>query len=142
MPPDPGPLTVACDGAARGNPGPAGIGVQITDASGHVLAEIAEGLGETTNNVAEYTAAIEGLKRAAELGASAVTLRSDSQLLIYQLTGKYRVKTAHLVPLHRAVLALARGFSTIRFEHVPRERNKEADRLANEGVDDWLAHRR
>jgi ribonuclease HI len=116
--------------------------VQITDARGRVLAEIAEGLGEATNNVAEYTAVIEGLKRATDLGASEVHLRSDSQLLIYQLTGKYRVKTAHLVPLHRQVLALAQRFASISFEHVPRERNKEPDRLANEGVDAWLAAHR
>jgi len=104
-----------------------------------VLAEIAEGLGITTNNVAEYTAVIEGLKRAAKLGASRVLLRSDSQLLIYQLTGRYRVKSPHLVGLHREVLAEARRFAKITYEHVPRERNKEADRLANEGVDAWLA---
>jgi ribonuclease HI len=107
-----------------------------------VLAEIAEGLGETTNNVAEYTAAIEGLKRAADLGASRVLLRSDSQLLVYQLTGKYKVKTSHIVPLHREVLKQARRFDQIRYEHVPRERNREADRLANAGVDAWLAARR
>ena len=142
LPADPGVLTVSCDGAARGNPGPAGIGVQITDVHGNVLGEIAEGLGETTNNVAEYTAAIEGLKRAAELGASEVLLRSDSQLLINQITGRYRVKTAHLVPLHREVLAQSKRFERVRFEHVPRERNTEADRLANEGVDAWLAARR
>jgi len=104
-----------------------------------VVAEIAEGLGETTNNVAEYTAAIRGLERARELGATDVLLRSDSQLLINQLTGVYKVKTAHLQPLHRRVRALAVGFEKIRFEHVPRERNTEADRLANEGVDAWLA---
>jgi ribonuclease HI len=141
LPADPGLLTVACDGAARGNPGPAGIGVQITGPDGEVLAEIAQGLGRTTNNVAEYTAVIEGLKRAAELGATQVLVRSDSQLLIKQLIGAYRVKAAHLVPLHREVLAQARRFGSIRFEHVPRERNAEADRLANEGVDAWLAGR-
>jgi ribonuclease HI len=130
---------VSCDGAARGNPGPAGIGVQITNQKGEVLAEIAEGLGTTTNNVAEYTAVIEGLKRAVELGASEVRLRSDSQLLVFQLTGKYRVKSPHLVGLHREVLSEAKRFAKITFEHVPRERNKEPDRLANEGVDTWLA---
>lgn len=103
-----------------------------------MLAEIAEGLGITTNNVAEYTAVIEGLKRAAELGAAEVLLRSDSQLLIFQITGKYRVRSAHLVDLHRQVLAQAKRFKKIRYEHVPRERNKEADRLANLGVDTWL----
>jgi ribonuclease HI len=134
-------VIVSCDGASRGNPGPAGIGVQITDADGTVLAEIAEGLGETTNNVAEYTAAIEGLKRALELGGADVLLRSDSQLLINQLTGRYRVKTAHIVPLHQEVLALASKFDRIRFEHVRRERNTEPDRLANEGVDRMLRER-
>jgi len=116
--------------------------VQITDPSGAVVAEIAEGLGETTNNVAEYTAAIEGLKKAHELGATRVLLRSDSQLLINQLTGRYRVKTQHLVPLHRQVRELAGGFDDITYEHVRRERNTEPDRLANEGVDAWLAARR
>jgi ribonuclease HI len=141
LPADPGLLTVSCDGAARGNPGPAGIGVQITDPDGVVVAEIAEGLGETTNNVAEYTAAIEGLKRARELGATRVHLRSDSLLLINQLTGRYRVKTPHLQPLHRQLRELARGFADVAYEHVRRERNTEADRLANIGVDSWLAAR-
>ena len=134
-------MIVACDGASRGNPGPAGAGAQITDASGVVLAEVAEGLGEATNNVAEYTAVIRGLERAHELGASEVLLRSDSQLLINQLTGRYRVKTPHLQPLPRRVRELAAGFDSSEFEHVRRERNAEADRLANQGVDDWLAAR-
>lgn len=131
-------MIVACDGASRGNPGPAGAGAQITDDDGVVLAEIAEGLGETTNNVAEYTAVIRGLERARELGATQVLLRSDSQLLINQLTGRYRVRTPHLQPLHDRVRAIASGFESIRYEHIPRERNIEADRLANEGVDAWL----
>ena len=132
-------LVVWCDGAARGNPGPAGAGVQLTTLQGTVVAEIAEGLGETTNNVAEYTAAIRGLERAAELGATDVTVRSDSLLLVSQLTGKFRVRTAHLVPLYERARELTREFRTVRFEHVPREQNGEADRLANEGVDAWLA---
>ena len=132
-------LIVWCDGAARGNPGPAGAGVQITTADGEVVAEIAAGLGETTNNVAEYTAAIRGLERAGELGATDVLLRSDSQLLINQLTGRYRVKSPHLQPLYRRLRELVGAFERVRFEHVPRERNGEADRLANEGVDSWLA---
>jgi ribonuclease HI len=138
---DPGRVTVACDGASRGNPGPSGAGAQITDAHGTVLAEVAEGLGEATNNVAEYTAVIRGLERAHEIGATDVLLRSDSQLLINQLTGRYRVKTPHLQPLHRRVRELAAGFDAVEFEHVRRERNTEADRLANEGVDGWLAAR-
>ena len=134
-------MTVACDGASRGNPGPAGAGAYITGPDGAVLAEVAEGLGETTNNVAEYTAVIRGLERALELGATDVLLRSDSQLLINQLTGRYRVKTPHLQPLHRRVRELGARFETIEYEHVRRERNTEADRLANLGVDEYLAAR-
>jgi ribonuclease HI len=85
---------------------------------------------------------IEGLTRADELGAGTVTLRSDSLLLINQLIGRYRVKTAHLEPLHRRARAIAAGFDRVSFEHVRRERNQEADRLANEGVDRWLAGER
>jgi ribonuclease HI len=132
-------LIVSCDGAARGNPGPAGAGSQLTTPDGEVVAEIAQGLGEATNNVAEYRAVIMGLDRARELGATDVVLRSDSQLLINQITGVYKVRTEHLLPLHRRVLQLAAGFERIRFEHVPRARNAEADRLANLGVDTWLA---
>ncbi|HEX7247639.1 MAG TPA: ribonuclease HI family protein [Actinomycetota bacterium] len=134
-------MIVACDGASRGNPGPAGAGAQLVAADGTVLSEVAEGLGETTNNVAEYTAVIRGLERAHELGVRAVLLRSDSQLLINQLTGVYRVKTPHLQPLHRRVREIASRFDSIEYEHVRRERNTEADRLANEAVDAWLAAR-
>lgn len=133
---------MSCDGAARGNPGPAGIGVVVATPAGDVLATIAEGLGETTNNVAEYTAAREGLRRAAELGASRVHLRSDSQLLVEQLSGRYKVKASHLRPLYADVMAELARFDAVHLEHVPRERNREADRLANQGVDDWLATRR
>ena len=142
LPPDPGHLIVSCDGASRGNPGPAGIGAQVTDESGAILGEIAQGIGETTNNVAEYTAVIEGLSLAQELGAKTVTLRSDSQLLINQLTGRYRVKSEHLQPLHRRARSLGAGFERITFEHVPREQNSAADALANLGVDRWLAGER
>lgn len=135
LPADPGLLTISCDGAARGNPGPAGIGVQITDEEGKVVAEIAEWIGETTNNVAEYTAAVEGLRRAAVLGARRVHLRSDSQLLIQQLSGRYKVKASHLRPMYQEIMGLLSGFDRVRLEHVPREQNREADRLANVGVD-------
>ena len=132
-------MIVWTDGASRGNPGPAGIGVQITDPDGEVLAEIAEGLGVATNNVAEYTAAIRGLERAAELGASDVLLRSDSRLLVEQLAGRFKVKNPRLQQLHARARMLAAGLPRVRYEHVARERNTEADRLANLGVDDWLA---
>ena len=132
-------MIVACDGASRGNPGPAGIGVVITDAGGAVVAEIAEGLGVETNNVAEYTAAIRGLERARDLGAANVLLRSDSRLLVEQLAGRFKVRNANLRRLHARASSLAAGFEGVRFEHVPRERNAHADRLANRGVDEWLA---
>jgi ribonuclease HI len=132
-------VIVACDGAARGNPGPAGIGVRITDTNENVLSEIAEGIGVVTNNVAEYTAAIRGLERAVELRATDVLLRSDSRLLIEQLSGRYRVKNPTLQRLHSKARSVVAGFRTVAYEHVPRELNKEADRLANLGVDEWLA---
>ena len=132
-------MIVACDGAARGNPGPAGFGVHITDGHGETIAEIAEGIGVATNNVAEYRAAIAGLARARELGATEVLLRSDSRLLIEQLAGRFRVRNAGLKPLHAEARALMLAFDRVDLEHVPRERNREADRLANVGVDRWLA---
>jgi probable phosphoglycerate mutase len=134
-------LILWCDGAARGNPGPAGLGVLVTDVDGEPIAEIAEGIGEATNNVAEYSAAIRGLERARDLGAEEVLLRSDSRLLIEQLSGRFRVKNPRLRQLHARASVLAAGFASIRFEHVPRERNTAADRLANLGVDAWLAER-
>jgi ribonuclease HI len=132
-------LVVWCDGAARGNPGPAGAGALLTTADGERVAEIAQGLGIATNNVAEYTAAILGLERAAALGATSVTLRSDSLLLVNQLEGRWKVRTPHLRPLHARARGLAASFDVIRVEHVPREENAEADRLANLGADDWRA---
>jgi ribonuclease HI len=132
-------VIVHCDGASRGNPGPAGIGVQITDDDDVVLAEIAEGLGVATNNQAEYTAALEGLKRALELGATRVVMRSDSRLLVEQLSGRFRVKNPTLQRLHKQVRDVAARFERVEYQHVPRERNTEADRLANAGVDAWLA---
>ena len=134
-------VIVVCDGASRGNPGPSGIGAAVLTPQGEVLAEVAEGLGETTNNVAEYTAALEGLRRAAELGAEEVDLRSDSRLLVEQLAGRFRVKATHLKPLHAAVVAEVARFRRVTFTHVPREENVHADRLANLGVDSWLAAR-
>ena len=134
-------VVVVCDGAARGNPGPAGIGAAVLTPDGEVLVEVAEGIGETTNNVAEYTAALEGLRAAAELGADEVELRSDSRLLVEQLAGRFRVRASHLRPLHASVLAEVGRFRRVVFRHVPREENVLADGLANAGVDAWLASR-
>jgi len=113
--------------------------VEITDEDGEVVAEVAEGIGVATNNVAEYTAAIRGLERARELGATRVLLRSDSRLLIEQLAGRWKVKNPTLQRLHQEARSLIREFEQVRFEHVRRERNVEADALANRGVDEWLA---
>lgn len=132
-------MIVACDGAARGNPGPAGIGVLVTGEDGRTIGEVAEGIGVATNNVAEYRAAIEGLKLAAEAGASSVLLRSDSRLMVEQLSGRFRVKNPTLQVLHAEARKLLAGFGEVQIEHVPRELNKAADRLANIGVDAWLA---
>ncbi len=111
----------------------------ITTPRGRVVDRIARGIGIATNNVAEYTAALEGLRRAKELGATDVLLRSDSKLLIEQLSGRFRVKNPTLQRLHTEVRATAKAFAHVSYEHVPREQNKEADRLANQGVDEWLS---
>ena len=128
-----------CDGGARGNPGPAGIGVTIRSPRSKVLAEISEAIGHATNNVAEYTAVKRALERAAELGATDLLVRSDSKLLIEQLKGNYRVKNPTLQRLHAEVRALAKRFGKIAYEHVPRERNRRADQLVNLAIDAWLA---
>jgi ribonuclease HI len=128
-------VVVHSDGGARGNPGPAGIGVVVTDAAGRVLAEIAEGIGHATNNVAEYRAVIAGLERARELGAARVRVRADSLLVVSQLAGAWKVKEAGLRPLWARARELASGFEQVTFEHVRRERNRAADALANRAMD-------
>lgn len=128
-----------CDGGARGNPGPAGIGVTIRSSRGDVLAEISEAIGHATNNVAEYTAALRALQRSSELGADEVDVVSDSKLLVEQLSGRYRVKNPTLQRLHAEVRGAARPFKTVSYRHVPRERNRRADELVNQAIDAWLA---
>ena len=123
------------DGACRGNPGPASVGGVIMSAQGSILREISERLGETTNNVAEYTALIRALEEAQALGARRVEAFSDSQLLVRQMEGRYRVKHPGLKPLHARATALAECFERFVFTHVPREENAQADRLANEALD-------
>lgn len=108
---------------------------------GQVIQELGEGIGVATNNVAEYSAAIAGLQLASKHGAREVHLRSDSRLLIEQLAGRFKVKNPTLIRLHEAARDLIKRFDTVTFEHIPREQNTEPDRLANEGVDAWLAER-
>jgi ribonuclease HI len=129
---------VSVDGAARGNPGPAGIGVAVADEDGRLVAELGEGIGHATNNQAEYRAAIVGLRLAAESGARVVLLRSDSRLLVEQLAGRFRVKDPTLRRLHQEASSLMAAFDDVTLEHVPREGNADADRLANRGIDEWL----
>ena len=128
-------LHVWTDGGARGNPGPAGIGAVVTRPDGTVLAEVAEGIGWATNNVAEYRAVIAGLERAKALGARRVRVRADSLLLVQQLRGVWKVKNAGLQPLRDEALRLVGGFDRVVFEHVPRGRNRAADALANQAMD-------
>jgi ribonuclease HI len=122
------------DGGARGNPGPAGYGVHIQRDDGTVI-ELKQSLGIATNNVAEYNALLAALRWAAQHAMKALHVRSDSELLVKQLTGVYRVKNPGLQPLHDEARALMRGVGRVTFEHVRREFNKEADRLANEAID-------
>ena len=128
-------LLIHTDGAARGNPGPAGAGAILRDADGRVVGEIAQGLGRATNNVAEWTAVRLALEEARRLGATHVDLRMDSELVARQITGIYRVKHPDLKPLHGAVMELLRGFDGYTVGHVPRALNKDADRLSNVAID-------
>lgn len=123
------------DGAARGNPGPAGCGAILKTPEGEVLAAESRYLGHTTNNVAEYKALLLGLERALALGVRRIEVRADSELLIKQLLGVYRVKNEGLKPLHTEAKALLARFDSFVLTHVRRELNAEADELANAGVD-------
>jgi len=128
-------VVIYTDGASRGNPGKAGIGAVIFNSNNEVLREIAEYIGESTNNVAEYKAVIAGLKAGLSLGAKNVRLKADSQLLIRQIQGVYKVKNAGLKPLYKEVLDLLSQYDSYQVEHVPREENSLADKLANDGID-------
>jgi len=118
------------DGASLGNPGPAGAGVYIVDESGREILRCSRRLGVGTNNVAEYSALIEALKQAHRLGAKSLEIRSDSQLLVRQMTGEYRVKNPGLARLFLEAQRLLEKFDEVRFVHIPRNLNKVADRLA------------
>jgi len=128
-------ITAFVDGGARGNPGPAGYGAWIVDAGGTTLAELHGALGTTTNNVAEYQGLIAALTWVAERGDRAVHIKADSLLLVQQMKGAYRVKHPNLIPLHRQATKIAASIGTVTFEHIPREQNKDADRLSNIGMD-------
>ncbi len=128
-------VQVYCDGAARGNPGSAGIGIVIKR-DGKNISEIADYLGHATNNIAEYTACLRGITEALILGASEIDLFADSELLIKQINGEYKVKNEGLQPLHSQIMSLTKRLKHFKATHIPREKNKEADKLSNVGIDE------
>lgn len=125
-----------CDGASRGNPGPASIGFVLYDPSGEPIVELGGFIGHATNNVAEYRALVAGLETARSRDVTDLEIRLDSLLLVRQVTGEYRVKAAHLKPYHRDVTRLLKEFDRVSISHVPREQNRVADALANEALDE------
>jgi ribonuclease HI len=128
-------LTVNVDGGARGNPGPAAIGAIVRDGEGEVLEERGERIGRATNNVAEYRALLLGIELAAARGASELELVGDSELIVRQVEGKYKVKDATMKELHAEVTAALRPFDNWSIRHVRRESNADADRLVNQALD-------
>jgi ribonuclease HI len=134
----PARVSASIDGCARGNPGHAGCGLVIKDGEGRVLVKKARYIGIATNNVAEYTALIDGLREAIELGAQEVTVLTDSELVARQMAGEYKVKDVKLKELFAEAQRLSRSFSSAKFLHVERKNNKDADSLANDAVDSFL----
>ena len=132
-------VSVFSDGAARGNPGPAGAGAVVLDGRGRVVARVGKFLGRQTNNVAEYQGVLIGLRRALQLGAREVDVRADSQLMIRQLDGSYKVKNAGLLPLFKEAKELLRKFDKVTLRHVPREDNGLADEMSNRAIDEELS---
>ena len=128
-------LIIFTDGAARGNPGPAAIGCVIQDEKGDTVARISRCLGATTNNQAEYRAVIAALEKAVSLGARQVVLYSDSELVVKQINGQYKIKNAGLRPLYSEVVSLIGKLDNFKAAYIPRERNSEADALANKALD-------
>jgi len=133
-----GRLRVYSDGAARGNPGPAGAGAVLVDDSGNVVAELGRYLGDQTNNVAEYQGLLLGLRRALDLGAREIEVLADSQLVIRQLAGVYRVRNAGLRPLFDEAKKLLGRFHHVELRHIPREMNGAADEMSNRAIDENL----
>ena len=135
-----GSATANIDGGSRGNPGPAGYGVRIEREDGAIV-ELKESLANATNNVAEYRGLIAALAWAAQHGLERLHVRSDSELLVKQMRGEYRVKNPGLQSLYEQARSLTRQIGRVTFEHVRREFNKDADRLANEAMDEAAAGR-
>ena len=139
--PEPKPAAAAAyriniDGGSRGNPGPAAYGVLIRDANGAVVAKLKKYIGRFTNNVAEYYGLIAAMDYAQSHGVRAIRIESDSELLVKQMRGLYRVKSADLQPLYERAQKMSKAFDSFRIDHVYREQNREADALANEALDE------
>jgi ribonuclease HI len=131
-------LSIYTDGGARGNPGPAGIGVVILDEKNQMVCQHKEYIGEATNNIAEYKALILGLKESQKLGAGEVVVHMDSELVVKQMKGENKIKEPTLQRLASEVFGLVNFFSSVAFVHVRRELNKKADKLVNEAIDKAL----
>lgn len=123
------------DGGSRGNPGIAGIGILIEDKDGNIIREVSQYVGEQTNNVAEYKALSRGLEAALDLGIEKLTCYLDSELVVKQIKGEYKVKNERMIPMYNMVMPLIKKFNSFEIIHIPRELNKRADQLANEAMD-------
>jgi len=128
-------ITIYSDGAARGNPGPAGAGAVLAAKDGRVVVEVCRYLGEMTNNQAEYRALLLALKEAKAIGAKSLEIFADSELMVKQIKGEYRVKNDGIRPLFAEIVKLLRAFGGYTIEHIPRDENRHADRLANLAID-------
>jgi ribonuclease HI len=131
-------LRLFTDGAARGNPGPAGLGIVIEDENGMRLQGLVRYIGTATNNQAEYLALIEGLRAVSEWKPDRLEVFLDSKLVVEQMKGRYRVKNGSLAALHRQAQELLESFPEVTIAHVPREKNRGADALANRAIDEWV----
>jgi ribonuclease HI len=126
------------DGAARGNPGPAGAGAVIVSPEGHIVAKIGKFLGDNTNNYAEYMGLLLGLRRAKAMGIKELEVLSDSELMVRQIEGRYQVKAENLRPLHDEAKVLLKAFPVVEVRHIPREENSAADEMSNRAIDERL----
>ena len=133
-------LTIYTDGAARGNPGPAAVGVVLKDTVGNIIATISRRLAPTTNNQAEYLAIIGGLEKAVSLDCRHVSVKSDSELVVKQINGQFKIKNTALRPLYQQVVQLTGKLESFSISYIPREQNRQADDLANKALDGGLSN--
>lgn len=139
LPPSSDAITAFCDGGARGNPGPSGYGVYIEDENGRKLAELSEFLGIRTNNFAEYSGLLAALEFALRYDHPRLRVVSDSELMVKQIKGQYKVKSPDLRPLYDEAKRRIAGLESFHIQHVLRNKNKDADRLANQAMDEGMA---